>query len=1781
MSPLEQLPNTYRPFFGRFSSLTTAQKALIQPILNGCDVVLQAGTGAGKTEAVLAPVTERLMTSSNHFTIIYIVPTRALALDMNRRIKPLYKQLGLKAGIRTGDGKTLKDVKPHLLILTPESLDVLLGSQNSDNKHFLKHVRVLIIDEVHMFIHDERGHQLSYLRRRLEMQALGALQTLTLSATISGLEDITSFFNLNNVFYYQQPIERRLEPCWVHLKDEKHELIPFFDDLFLHWKCKKLLVFANSRKKCEQLFDLLNQYGTFSQHILLHYSNLSTKERRFIESSFRDSKKIVCIATSTLEMGIDIGDVDGVVLIGPPPSTTAFLQRIGRSNRRQQHIKCWGVCYGAKAQDQLVRFLALFDLAKENQVEKFPLAVHHSVLFQQILSCLYAKKLISQNSLSVLFKTENLPAIMHEMVVKNWLRPMQQPELFCGGWRYRNALKNQKIWSNFPPTDEEYDVILEEEKIAVLPLSIVRQLEIGSLFQLAGKVLKVLQIEEKKASREVWVKDSIQSANTELFWCGSGIPTSFEVAQKMGLILLNKKEPPGLLSRTRQMLEKAREGLSKSVDSSNGIRIYRLRTGAYRYETFLGSVGNLIIYHLIKSQFSSKIEDLSLNFDELGIESNEWIPWEFLKFPYSVSLFQEWVSSHLPLLRQAFSWNSWIHWLPEDLQKKEVISRLLDLRVLEHFERYHRESIPLTPPQYRDDGPQAGAIPILLKGEPWSLQNEKEAWGKLSFPEIPPASQDQDLYDSLTATQIQGYVKQKLCPRLARFQHLHFTVPSHPRFHENDLDIASRQQEGISFKQQVIEELQKTKDARWETAKFTLEKAIQEVITSQKPLFLIQAKLKVDGPLSLKGSPDLIYLKHEGSHICVEVWDIINGYTFTYAQKWRTAFYVYLLDFLLKEKSFSLPVKLSELGGLIYRHVDKEKLFERAPFLLNHFKSWMPRLIAQWKIDSIQTPDSYTLDSNCTSCRYFSYCYQETLFKNSTLNKNPTLVSLEVESNDFPKNTKQWFFIGYNKESVRWQCWENQESMSETHIYSGEYPNWNTFQEEVVKRLQKEWSESIEQGKNPHFLVYEPAEWLIFQQAFQSTPLRSLWAMHTCWTSIHSVLQKHFLWPIDGRLTATQVGRCLGLISDPPNPLSLYHGESSWDISFDLYRYVWNWCLSQVRSQRVVSYNYHKTSSVPLINAYLAVQHREEECRTHEILEFQKNPLSMRVENFRAIGPLTFLGPISVSHQQCYSFSIEAEAPVSKFRVGDFLKLSPIGSSHIQDGFSVILESYSQEERILSVRSLSQKMPLSKKQLYALDECAIDWNGQKIEMVLNQLKNPKFRPELIQMLYGKGKNFSSSTAARWAEQWYHSHAQEACLNPMQQQALMLPFLGNIALIEGPPGTGKTHLLVWTLIALLAHAKFLNRPIKILVTAQTHQAIDQILMKVAKILHSTNRERVSLWKYGRYDQVQFSNLGVQSLMNPKLLTEDSSLILGATGFGIYQLLEGKNFPQLFDWIVFDESSQILPPYALLSLVFGKGNALFYGDTQQLPPVLIGNYENTSLAPRSILEELISRCSHQNRLRLNETYRMNDTICEFSSRNWYKSKLYSVVPPENQRVHLPSYPLFHDRLDNYLDPSKSMVVVQIDHKGCRQSSQEEALWIAKAVKRLIEDYSISSDEIGIISPHRLQNNVISCALREALPFAIQLPKVDTVERIQGEEFDIVIFSATVSDEETIHSAFLKEYHRFNVALTRARKKFLFVASSLFFQSFPKTEKALTAHFPFEEFMQCANFPSGKEI
>ena len=152
-SPLLQLPNTYRAFYGSFPYLYPIQKQTIEPLLEGNDLILQSATGSGKTEAVLAPCIERVIQSGRALTVLYVVPTRALAVDLERRLMPvLSDRLGLRVGIRTGDLKRAGGTRPDLILTTPESLDVMLGSGNLDLRQFAQRIGTVIIDEVHPLV---------------------------------------------------------------------------------------------------------------------------------------------------------------------------------------------------------------------------------------------------------------------------------------------------------------------------------------------------------------------------------------------------------------------------------------------------------------------------------------------------------------------------------------------------------------------------------------------------------------------------------------------------------------------------------------------------------------------------------------------------------------------------------------------------------------------------------------------------------------------------------------------------------------------------------------------------------------------------------------------------------------------------------------------------------------------------------------------------------------------------------------------------------------------------------------------------------------------------------------------------------------------------------------------------------------------------------------------------------------------------------------------------------------------------------------------------------------------------------------------------------------------------------------------------------------------------------------------------------------------------------------------------------------------------------------------
>ncbi len=334
-------PGVAQAFFGRFSKLTDVQEKAIESIIQGRNIVVCSGTGSGKTEAALAPLVSRYgeqLKTSDSTVILYVAPTKALVNDLVKRLEEPLHYLDLRLGVRHGDRDNVRRRKkpPHVIITTPESLDVMLFR----GEEALKTILAVVIDEAHLLYNTQRGVQLSILLERLRREfEIANMQFLALSATIARLEDIGTFFfgsDLNTDFLNFPP----------HRSIKARVRSGGFAELVGRLTGKgtrKMLAFANKRKDCETLAEMVSDQERLMGSVFTHYSSLSKAQREEIESSFAESETALCVATSTLELGIDIGDIDDVMFCGVPATTESFLQRIGRGNRRSNETKA--VCF--------------------------------------------------------------------------------------------------------------------------------------------------------------------------------------------------------------------------------------------------------------------------------------------------------------------------------------------------------------------------------------------------------------------------------------------------------------------------------------------------------------------------------------------------------------------------------------------------------------------------------------------------------------------------------------------------------------------------------------------------------------------------------------------------------------------------------------------------------------------------------------------------------------------------------------------------------------------------------------------------------------------------------------------------------------------------------------------------------------------------------------------------------------------------------------------------------------------------------------------------------------------------------------------------------------------------------------------------------------------------------------------------------------------------------------------------------------------------------------------
>lgn len=413
-------------FRERFSSFTEPQRRAIPDIHKGKNVLISAPTGTGKTLSAFTAVLNELMklakagSLSDQVYCVYVSPLRALNNDIEKNLREPLSEILLAAGdsaanwnirvsVRTGDTSPLERSRmlkhpPHILITTPETLSILLSTEKF-SEH-LKGVRYVVVDEIHSLAGNKRGVHLALSLERLERLAPNFVR-VGLSATVAPLTEVASFLvgmknarQLRDCLIVDVPIQKKLDlqlicpvPDLINASPQQiqTELYALLHSLIQGHKTT--LVFTNTRAATERVVHHLRQRfpdAYSKENIDTHHSSVSREQRIDVENRLKRGELRAVVTSTSLELGIDIGYIDLVVLLGSPKSVANALQRIGRAGHRLHDTVKGRIV--VLDRDDLIECALLRKHAMENKINKIRVVRNSlDVLAQHVFGeCIYA-----------------------------------------------------------------------------------------------------------------------------------------------------------------------------------------------------------------------------------------------------------------------------------------------------------------------------------------------------------------------------------------------------------------------------------------------------------------------------------------------------------------------------------------------------------------------------------------------------------------------------------------------------------------------------------------------------------------------------------------------------------------------------------------------------------------------------------------------------------------------------------------------------------------------------------------------------------------------------------------------------------------------------------------------------------------------------------------------------------------------------------------------------------------------------------------------------------------------------------------------------------------------------------------------------------------------------------------------------------------------------------------------------------------------------------------------
>jgi ATP-dependent helicase Lhr and Lhr-like helicase len=577
-----------------WSSLRPVQEEAGEVLLGGQNAVILAPTAGGKTEAAMFPVISRMTDEAPYgLGAIYVAPIKALLNNQADRLGLYTEMVGLRRFVWHGDTpdherRQFLAEPTELLMTTPESLEVMLVSRRVDDRALFADLRVVVIDEVHAIAGTDRGAHLMSVIERLATRSKHDVQRVGLSATVGNPDAILAWLQGTSsrggrvVDPPKAPARRQLSvvhrPTLGHLSNEAAGLA----------KGQKSLFFCQSRSTTEAVAEHMRRAGTA---VFVHHSAVSREERALAEERFHHGTDACIVCTSTLELGIDVGDLDRVLQAEAPDTVSSFLQRMGRTGRRAGQTA--NTTFFCETTEGVLQAVALVELAKAGWVESVEVDSRcWPVLLHQVLAMsLAADGITADEAWAHLSRVPDFAGIHRAEFDRllNWMLRDGSLRLASGRlvlgpkaerrFGRRNFMELFAVFSS--PQSYTVQTASGQELGSLTQEFVDRLVDNVSTFLLAGRSWFVVRVQHD--DRRVVVEPAPRGRQPT--W-GGFLPQflGYEVCQRIRQVLLDQEPVPYLDLQAAQVLATHRAAMRPVLDA----RSIEFDSDEIRWWTFAG-----------------------------------------------------------------------------------------------------------------------------------------------------------------------------------------------------------------------------------------------------------------------------------------------------------------------------------------------------------------------------------------------------------------------------------------------------------------------------------------------------------------------------------------------------------------------------------------------------------------------------------------------------------------------------------------------------------------------------------------------------------------------------------------------------------------------------------------------------------------------------------------------------------------------------------------------------------------------------------------------------------------------------------------------------------------------------------------------------------------------------------------------------------------------------------------------------------------------------------------